>query len=531
MDDEFLVRMGLKSTVDWESNGFQLIGEAKNAKEAIELFQLYNPQIVLTDISMPGFTGLELIRELKKNNPHLQSIILTHYEDFSYAQEAVGLGVVDYILKSNLNSERLLEVLKKARNRIPGGSNPSRSSRTVDVVDGFESNSFVSLKDFLISFDLPKEESEAKLLNYSTLFVYQFFQVFTFRINTNLSDQVFLDETKRQALEKIITQSMFAISYTVHFYIEGNKICFLVNFGNSGEGEDLDKKILQHFQTLAGTIKKYLNFYILSGASSIGNALNDVKRLVYESNRAVEVAFFSSHHFALYTESVNLPRQELRINAVSILHLMQSEKQPQVMSYLENSLEAAKKCFDYTGLYEIFTQSLEIVHDYVDWCLEERKGNSIPTAILENHNFYSLYDYEAVKIYLVNVFTQALSIKHEQANENASGKYSYIIQRAIKYIGKNYYENISLSNVASHVEVSRSYLSFLFKHELGVNFSSFLAETRINQAKNLLSQTNMKIYEIAEDVGFDSPYYFSKVFKEFSGLTCKEYRNVNFKEV
>jgi two-component system response regulator YesN len=78
--------------------------------------------------------------------------------------------------------------------------------------------------------------------------------------------------------------------------------------------------------------------------------------------------------------------------------------------------------------------------------------------------------------------------------------------------------------------VSRSYLSFLFKHELGVNFSSFLAETRINQAKNLLSQTNMKIYEIAEDVGFDSPYYFSKVFKEVSGLTCKEFRNVNFKE-
>jgi two-component system response regulator YesN len=521
VDDEFLVRMGLKSTVDWESNGFQLIGEAKNAKEAIELFQLYNPHIVLTDISMPGLTGLELIRKLKEYNPHLQSIILTHFEDFSYAQEAVGLGVVDYILKSNLNSERLLEVLKKARKRISG---------SVDIDSSFDSSELISLKDLLISLDLPKVERETLLLNYSSFFPYQFFLVFTFRINTNLSDQVFLDDIKKQALEKIISQSMFALSYTVKYCIEGNKIYFLVNFENSVEGGNLDKKILQHFQTLAGTIKKYLNLYILSGASSIGESLEGVKRLVYESNRSVEVAFFLNHHFAQFSEALDLPLQELKLDAISILHLMQSEEHSQVIKSVGNILENAKKSFDYTGLYEIFTQSLDIVRDYADWCLIERKENSIIASLLEYHNFYSLYDYEAVRTYLVNVFSQALTIKPEQANENPSEKYSYIIQRAIKYIGKNYYENISLSNVASHVEVSRSYLSFLFKHELGVNFSSFLAETRINQAKNLLSQTNMKIYEIAEDVGFDSPYYFSKVFKEVSGLTCKEFRNVNFKE-
>ncbi len=527
VDDEFLVRMGLKSTIDWDVNGFQLVGEAKNAKEAVELFRQYSPQIVLTDISMPGLNGIELIRELKELNPHLQSIILTHLEDFSYAKEAVGLGVVDYILKSNLNSERLLEVLKKARKRISSAGAVSEHEYDEPAR---AAPSGLSLEELFLSFDLPDELRAVRLATYSSYFTNQSFQVFTFRINTNMSDQLLLDEAKRQALEKIISQSMFAISYTAHYHIKGDSIHFLVNFDGQSGGKDLNKKILQHFQTLAGTIKKYLNFYILVGASCIGEMLEEVGRLLYESNRSVDAAFFAEHHFVQFRKEMEAPRRELNMNAKAVLHLMQSREHAQVVEYIDSILETAKRSLDYTGLYEVFTQSLDIVKEYIEWSLKELQENTLTVSLLEYQNFYSLYDYEAVRTYLVNVFLQAMNIKPEDPEEDSSGKYSYIIQRAINYIKKNYYENISLLNVASHVEVSRSYLSFLFKHELGVNFSTFLTETRINQAKTLLSNSNMKIYEVAEDVGFDSPYYFSKVFKEVSGLTCKEYRNENFKE-
>ncbi|MDA3955090.1 response regulator, partial [Oceanispirochaeta sp.] len=106
VDDELLVRIGLKSTLDWEKYGFSLVGEAKNAKEAEEFFYQFSPDILLTDISMPGINGLELISRLRKMKPELQSIILTHFEDFSYARDALQLGALDYILKSNLTPER-----------------------------------------------------------------------------------------------------------------------------------------------------------------------------------------------------------------------------------------------------------------------------------------------------------------------------------------------------------------------------------------------------------------------------------------
>ena len=528
VDDEFLVRMGLKSTIDWEVNGFQLVGEAKNAKEAVELFQQYSPQIVLTDISMPGLNGIELIRDLKGSNPHLQSIILTHLEDFSYAKEAVGLGVVDYILKSNLNSERLLEVLKKAGKRIRVAG--VTSEQEFNEPDGV-SPSELSLQELFLSFDLPDELKAARLSTYSSVFSCNAFQTYTFRINTNMSDQLFLDDAKKHALQKIISQSMFALSYTAHFHIEGDTIHFLVNFKSGSDEEELSQKVIQHFQTLAGTMKKYLNFYILVGASSVGETLDEVGRLLYESNRSVDAAFFAEHHFVQFQKEMETSRRELNLNSTAVLHLMQSKEHVQVVEYVNSILETAKRSLDYIGLYEVFTQSLDIVRDYVEWSLKELQENTVAVSLLEYQNFYSLYDYEAVRTYLVNVFLQAMNIKPDDPEEDSSGKYSYIIQRAINYIKKNYYENISLLNVANHVEVSRSYLSFLFKHELGVNFSSFLTETRINQAKVLLSKSNMKIYEIAEDVGFDSPYYFSKVFKEVSGLTCKEYRNENFKEL
>ncbi|MBN2861132.1 MAG: response regulator [Sphaerochaetaceae bacterium] len=526
VDDEFLVRMGLKSTIDWEVNGFHLVGEAKNAKEAVELFRQYSPQIVLTDISMPGLNGIELIRELKGLNPHLQSIILTHLEDFTYAKEAVGLGVVDYILKSNLNPERLLEVLKKATKRVGTGSDSSQEHpEPAGAV-----SSGLSLEELFLSFDLSDEQRTARLASYSSFFSDQSFQVYTFRINTNMSDQLFLDDTKRQALKNIISQSMFAIPYTVHYHIIGDTIQFLVNFSEDAGEKELNKKIVQHFQTLAGTIKKYLNFYILVGASDIGETLDGIGRLMYESDRSVDAAFFAEHHFVQFQKEMEAPRRELKLNAKAVLHLMQSREHTQVVEYIDSILETAKRSLDYAGLYGVFTQSLDIVKDYNEWSLKELQENTLSVSLLEYQNFYSLYDYEAVRTYLVNVFLQAMHIQPDDPEEDSSGKYSYIIQRAINYIKKNYYENISLLNVANHVEVSRSYLSFLFKHELGVNFSSFLTETRINQAKVLLSKSNMKIYEVAEDVGFDSPYYFSKVFKEVSGLTCKEYRNENFKE-
>lgn len=117
-DDEMLVRIGLKSTINWKENGYIVVGEAKNGKECIDIFNKYNADILITDIKMPIVNGLDLIQTLKKKKENLKSIILTHYDDFNYAKEAIKLGASDYILKSNLTSENLLQILNKLSKEI-----------------------------------------------------------------------------------------------------------------------------------------------------------------------------------------------------------------------------------------------------------------------------------------------------------------------------------------------------------------------------------------------------------------------------
>ena len=117
-DDEFLVRLGLKTTIDWEQHGFIIVGEAKNGKEALELFEQSDPDILLTDIRMPVMDGLEVIQTVKQKKRSLKCVILTHYDDFNYAKEAIKLGASDYILKSDLNSDNLFSILNRISNEI-----------------------------------------------------------------------------------------------------------------------------------------------------------------------------------------------------------------------------------------------------------------------------------------------------------------------------------------------------------------------------------------------------------------------------
>jgi len=135
-------------------------------------------------------------------------------------------------------------------------------------------------------------------------------------------------------------------------------------------------------------------------------------------------------------------------------------------------------------------------------------------------NFDRLAKFDEVRTYVLDLYTQINVGDTAEKTE----KYSYGITRCIKFIKHNYQNPISLTDAADYVGISKCYLSLLFRQETGVNFSNWLANYRIEKAKKLLSETNMKIYEVAEMVGFENPYYFSKVFKEMTGESCKDFK-------
>jgi two-component system response regulator YesN len=140
---------------------------------------------------------------------------------------------------------------------------------------------------------------------------------------------------------------------------------------------------------------------------------------------------------------------------------------------------------------------------------------------LNYQNFRNLHHIKTVESFVLDIYRSVFDVLNGQVR-----RYSGVINRCIEYIHVHYIENIALSDAAYAVNVSKSYLSLLFKQETGINFSKFLMNYRIEEAKKLLSETNMHIYEVAERVGFPNPYYFSKIFKEATGFTCKEFKNL-----
>ena len=523
VDDELLVRVGLKSTLNWEEHGFLLVGEAKNAKEAIEIFDKHNPEILLTDISMPGLNGLELIHLLREKNPNLQSIILTHYEDFHYAREAVSLGVRDYIVKSNLTPERLLKVLKDAEvqirklpeNRDPyfGDStpvrrdNPEKALSSLLFREGRVQGAIEALSDS-IKHDLPMDSYQMALVS----------------LNLNLNENFQLNTRQKEMIEDVSSQVLMECPYPAIHTVYRNEIVFLFNFDSLVNSSGLDDKITKYMNQIKLNLKKYLNYYLMIGISRLSRNIYDCQELYIEARTACKQAFFKSNHISVYRKesekqftSHQLPEQNL------LFPLIKSNRKQELMQYIGDFIHQASELEDFDYLKKVFDTFLDQAALFLEE-IQIHSEDEILANRLNKNDFYSLFDIEAVRMHIVNLYNTIL----DSSIENIPVQNSYIVRKSIDYIDSHFNENISLNNLARNAEVSRSYLSFLFKQELGLNFSHYLTQTRIRNAKDMLIHSNMKIYEIADKVGFDSPYYFSKVFKETTGETCKEFRNRHY---
>ena len=524
VDDELLVRIGLKSTLDWEKHGYTLVGEAKNAKEAIELFEKHSPDILLTDINMPGQNGLELIRYLRTRNPHIQSIILTHYEDFNYAREAVTLGVRDYIVKSNLTSERLLNVLKLTEKHLPRSS-AVRSFSGSEAGDDEDVDGLVADLFFNRSADLsPGPQDYSRIRKH---FHFGGFQLALISINLNINEKKQLDEKQKQIIDEVSRQVLSENPFPVIRQVHQNQILYLFNFDPTEHPDGIGERITHFMNLLKINLKKFLNYYLLIGISRPVSDISGCGDLYPQAYEAGKRAFFEANHISQYPDTSSLPIPEkVQVDWNRVEGFLKSSRYDELGRYIDMICGEAARLKDFDYLKDNYDHFIDLAQGYLtDNRLTVPVGLFGDSGLKKDH-FYNLYDIEAVKMHIVNVFNTILN----SPSDDKSVENSYIIKKSIAYINAHYNQNISLSNLAQNASVSRSYLSFLFKQELGENFSHYLTNTRIDHAREMLAGTNLKIYEIADRVGFDSPYYFSKVFKEVTGETCKDYRNKHYRE-
>lgn len=523
-DDEFLVRLGLKTTINWQEHGFIIVGEAKNGKEALELFEEFDPDILLTDIRMPIMDGLELIQAIKKRKKAIKAVILTHYDDFSYAQEAIKLGASEYILKSDLISENLFNILNKLSAEIDAENekpDDTLKENKLDIAGNYSLGQDLLKK--LADEGFKSQDTFAQLLEKCEgLFKYEYYVIITGHIE-DLNNVGFDKDQEHFEINvrNIISQSLETKNILFYTYINKDQVTVLINMSIEEDNNKVLNSLLTFAMLFKHNLKQFLEADISLGISILSNVQPDLLTLLKQARIALKHCFFeptgiTTFDYKMLEKTEDCPRVNLSV-LKTYVRTLETNK---IIEYINGVFDILAKLKQIGYVKDVFIDFMSFAR-IITTELNLEKGEALSETKFSYDIFDKLTSFEAVKKYVLDIYYSL----REYSSGNKPDGYSHLIRKCINFIKQNYQKNVTLTDAAVYVDVSNSYLSLLFKQETGINFSNYLTNYRIEEAKKLLKTTNLKIYEIAFKVGFDSPYYFSKVFKDVMGSTCKEYKN------
>lgn len=485
VDDELPIREWIVYSIQKQKQPFQVVGVASSGQEAYELAMKHKPDVIVTDIKMPGMDGIELMQEVKKILPYTTFIILTNYADFTYAKQAITYGAKQYLLKSEMRGEDLGEALL--------GVLEEKTQITTQKNKDMLANGYIDLYSLYNNF-----EQE----DYSRQFWEQY-QMKEGKPYVVLA----LEEDKACDQKNFLIQEVEACQ--VDFFIMAIRHGIIYILLQQEEMEQLERSsqgLMQQIYEKTGRI-------IASGRCY--TALNQSLQAIEEAELALGYHFFTPKQSCLaYLKLCHAPRLNpiaLREAYYEILEQVSLKLYDQARQLLEEWFGKMKVIHiqDTSWVKEMCQRMLISIEErYYHLHLEQEEGWGQQTIS-------SLEAYEAAcKKMLVKMAPQT----------NREG--SMPIDRALQYMHQHYNENLSLAEVAQEVFLSPEYFSRLFKEEVGENFSVYLMLYRLKRAKELLIQTELRVSEIAHRVGYGTPGYFSKIYKKYMGVSPDEERGV-----
>ena len=410
VDDDAVMRLGMKTLIPWEDTEFDLLGEAENGREALELIQKCRPSIVITDMKMPIMNGVELIRALREQNQPPMILALSSYDDYELVRQAMRLGTADYLLKMDLSPEMLLQTLRSitATSAKPQETGVQLHALRTQLVKNMISRFFVSDKDLL-------EQMQQARVTFAREPIWV--MVLRSRLQMVLDDDEAQEEQYRTLCLSVINIAEEIVQDCLDgFCVEGYDGAFYILGTLREEFAQPEERLLRLCERLSRMIEQYLDVTVYIGIASSGANIDGL------------------FHACRYARTA--ARQAQRQN-ISVLHYQ--------------------------------------VH---------------------------------------------MDMRHSEGPITED-----IAQQAKRYIDTHYSEKIILTELSAQLGITPSYLSSLMKRQLGMAFSEYIMSVRMEQASKLLSVNRLRINEVAAAVGYDNLFYFSKLFKRFSGMSPRDFRH------
>lgn len=518
VDDEELLRNGLAKMIERMELPLTIIGAASDGAEALRMISEHEPNIVLTDIRMPNVDGLELIKHLSEHYAEVRTIILSGYDDFDYAKKAMRLGCKDYLVKPPDYAE-LRELLRKIHKEFAQEREKlMEEGRKSEIINR---NQLLLKTDFLrkLVLGMPKvnltdiKEQAQKL---DIRFVSDSYSLALLKLDKRYE----LDQKYTIAEMNLFKYACWNIASEIMqekpcFYDEQHQMAILLPASSSFE-ESCDK-----LQEIRRSIAHYLGLSV-SAAISTSHQLNELGEAYAEARSLLELRLLREKSVLITAgEAAAHSREDIQphVQQLRNLHLMEAPNE--IDQQLKQWIESVKGSSYTPAALLRLKQELRValIALFRKWPVNQERDNGMsPTSDwLEQMDLADSFS---------DCIEPALRVIEQSSRQEQDKPYqSQAVDRAIAYIRANYNRDINLTLISEHVNMNPAYFSVMFKKKTGLGVVEYITDIRMEVAKKLLLETEMKTYQIAEATGYNDPAYFSNTFKRHNGATPQEYRN------
>ncbi|APB70580.1 DNA-binding response regulator [Paenibacillus polymyxa] len=534
VDDESYVTESLAATIPWETLGIERVHQAASALAAVDVLEAYDIDILVTDIRMPGMTGLELIVEVNERWPHIRSLLLTGYADFEYAKKALQLKAFDYILKP-VDDEEFIKCVSAAMDSL---KEEWEAFDKVHQLQYSRRNDFGVLRthlmhDLLLGRDLPVPKIESKMSEYEIkLRTGHPASMLLIQLGKHFSDMDYHSVSLIEYAIGNIAEEVFAPDFHV-WHCKAPHDCLIVliegNWNSFPERsvDEQNRFLSAAIENFRKNVSNYLKGEIYVALTGWFNFPEELPKLYQTAIRSLYWNHQEETDTLLFIEEqTEQPHSSVKsleglYMHPTLTHLLESRQWEEAEAKV-NRVFGKMEEVGYTRehLYELFI-SVTSAFMYT----AHKQGRFITQ--MDQVGFDPLHAQKMVHSFLHLkewILSMMNKLKSEWSASEQSAK-SYVVKQVQELISQDKGQELSVKTIADQVYLHPVYLSKIYKAETGEGLGDYIIRMRMERALYLLKYSNKKIYEITTELGYQNPQYFSKMFKKHYGMTPHEFRD------
>lgn len=513
VDDEWLVQEGIKVTLENNFSNIEIVGMASTGREAIEMQAEKYPDIILMDIKMPGINGIEAIQSISKRFDQTKFVIISAYEQFEYAQQAVELGVVDYILKP-INKDKLVGAVQKCMDAIE--SQRIQRHNIIRSKEKLEQMMPVLEKGFIYSL-LLNSNFKQELKKYKDLFEIKKEHGFAFVLEVVEEDENITNDIRSDYLYPKIQSGIKYKCKCVVGPMIINKITVVVIVDEESYEYDSRLKAIKICDNIQESLRDVQLKIGIGSTTTIDNIQYSLEEATYALNKvntekALHYNDITEDKNSLYTHGI------IKAQEVELLKYVENGQLTKIQETYAQLMDQVK----HLAVAEVDVKNIiiELMVMVTSLCYRHQLNESEANYASYLSEIKQMDALNELENWTLRRMLYVSEIIESKRNSHVSN----IILRAKTYIDENYEHDIGLNDVSKEVAISPQYFSTVFKEELGVNFVEYLRNKRVAVAKELLRSKKYSVKEICYKIGYNDPNYFSRLFKKLVGVSPTEFK-------